>query len=90
MNFSNNGEWSSAFLVGTNQVFIPTAFGPFVGTFTDPAGNVYPINEPAASKASPQNGAHILNCSFHLDISNAGGHILADGSATGYVTPVQH
>ena len=87
----NNGRWEPAFPTGTNQVFIPTAFGPFEATFTAPDGTVFPINEPAASKASPRNGAPLLDCTFDLDFTgSAGGHVVAHGSVMGFLTPAHH
>lgn len=88
-NFHSRSSWEPAFTPGTNSVFIPTAFGAFVGTFTAPNGDVFPINQPAATKASPSNGAPLINCSYHLDVSDPRfGHIVGDGTVTGYKTPV--
>jgi hypothetical protein len=79
-----NGDWTPAHVIGTNQVFIPTAFGEFTGTFTPTGGTPTTETEPAISKPSPRNGKDVVHCSYTLHFESAEGTFVGHGTVTGF------
>jgi hypothetical protein len=84
---NGNGAWGPAHDLNSTAVFIPIQFGPATGSFTDPDGNVDPINDPASppkGSASPP-GRTIVTCTYAIDQTFPdGSHLTVNGSVTGY------
>jgi hypothetical protein len=89
---NGNGEFTPAHDVDSNSILVPTEFGPFVGTVTDPDGNVVDtIDEPGSTKGrSSKPRATTTSCTFHFEMTDeAGSTFSADSSVTGFVTPLR-
>lgn len=89
---AGNGEFTPAHDIDSNTILVPTAFGPFVGTVTDPDGNVVQeINEPGSTKGqSSKQRRTTATCTFHLEETDEAGFTFsADSSVTGFVTPLR-
>lgn len=89
---SGNGEFTPAHDIDSNSILVPTAFGPFVGTVTDPDGNVVEeINEPGSAKGqSSKQRRTTATCTFHFEETDEAGFTFsADSSVTGFVTPLR-
>lgn len=89
---NGNGEFTPAHDVDSNSILVPTEFGPFVATVTDPDGNVVDtINEPGSTKGrSSKPRATTTSCTFHFEMTDeAGFTVSADSSVTGFVTPLR-
>jgi opacity protein-like surface antigen len=94
-----NGDWTPAFILGSQQRIIPTSFGVFHFLATDPDGNVlFAETQPANAKG----GGHVkvnrprVTCSFEqsqvlteTDPESglpAGTTLTFSGSVTGFLT----
>jgi hypothetical protein len=86
-----NGEFTPAHDLNSTSILIPTAFGPLVGTFTDADGLVTPVNDPPTTKGAGANQTRstTVSCSYHVEFTDAEGTFSADGTVTGFVTPVR-
>ena len=74
----------------STRVFIATRFGAQSGVFTDLDGNQFPfvddvVIEKGNGSASP-NGHAIVNCVFRVDQDVPGGHLVVDGTVSGFWT----
>jgi hypothetical protein len=81
------GEFTPAFAVGSNTVFIPVAFGEFTGTAVDAEGNLlFTVDEPPLAKgnALPQN-AKLVECTGVIDLDVPGGHFSGSSTVTGFI-----
>ena len=68
-----NGDFTPAFDLDSNRVFIPHAFGPFTGTIRDASGAVVDsFTEPAQTQGSGKQ-KNDMSCSFSF-------HEVSDGS----------
>jgi hypothetical protein len=84
---NGNGTWTPAHVGGSNQVFHPTAFGEFNGTFTDNDGNTSTFTDPPfARKTTPRNGKPIIHCNFSVTFSDENGHGSGSGSVDGWIS----
>jgi hypothetical protein len=84
-----SGEWTPAHSLDSNAVFIPIAFGEFIGTATDPDGNVlFTVDEPPLVKGSsvPQNGK-LQECTGLIEFDFPGGHFTGSSPVTGFIAP---
>lgn len=89
---NGNGEFTPAHDVDSNSTLVPTAFGGFVGVVLDPNGTVVDtINEPGSTKGqSSKQRRTTTSCTFHVEETDAAGFtFVADGSVTGFVTPLR-
>ena len=60
-----NSNWTPAF-VG-HQVFVPIAFGEFIGEATGPDGT-FPIDDPPVAQNANKGGTNArLFCSYHIE-----------------------
>jgi hypothetical protein len=81
------GEFTPAFAVGSNTVFIPIAFGEFTGAAVDAEGNVlFTVDEPPLAKGSavPQNGK-LVECTGVIELDVPGGHFSGSSSISGFI-----
>jgi hypothetical protein len=90
VNVFSNGTWSPGLDADSNDVFIPTAFGEFHGTFT-PSDGSEPISftDPPMFKAAPRNEAQ-MSCTFHGEFEDPYGTAVVDGTVIGFKTPARH
>jgi hypothetical protein len=80
------GEFTPAFAIDSNTVFIPIAFGRFTGVATDAEGNVlFAVDEPALAKGSavPENGK-LVECTGLIELDFPGGHFSGSSTVTGF------
>jgi hypothetical protein len=83
---NGNGTWTPAHVADSNQVFHPTAFGAFTGTFTTNDGTVFPINDPPfARTTTPSNGKTIIHCDYSVSFSDRNGSGSGSGSVDGWI-----
>ena len=81
------GEFTPAFAIGSNTVFIPIAFGEFTGTGVDADGNVlFTVDEPPLAKGSavPRNGK-LVDCTGVIDLDFPGGHFTGSSTVIGFI-----
>jgi hypothetical protein len=81
------GEFTPAFAIGSNTIFIPIAFGRFTGTAVDENGNVlFTVDEPPLAKgnAVPQNGK-VVECTGVIELDVPGGHFTGSSTVTGFI-----
>lgn len=74
-------DWSPGYIVGSDQVLYPVAFGEI--TFTDAGTRQTHVDSPIAKEGADTTGA--VNCSFTDEVDEEGAH----GTVTGTVTVVQ-
>ena len=87
---AGNGQFTPAHDVASNSLLVPTAFGEITVTATDPEGNVTTETTPPVSKGSASPPlATTTRCTFHVEGSEDGFTFVAEGSVTGFVTPVR-
>ena len=81
------GEFTPAFAIGSNKVYIPIAFGAFTGTAVDTEGNVlFTVDEAPLAKGSavPQNGK-LVECTGVIELDFPGGHFVGSSTVTGFI-----
>ena len=81
----SSGEWAAAHPVG-GGAFVPIAFGEEHGSFTDPDGNSFPIDEEGGAKGRSEHNAHdVVTCSFDIDVEFPdGSKLVLEGTVTGF------
>jgi hypothetical protein len=83
---AGNGAWTPAHVVDSNDVFLPSAFGPFTGTFTPAGGgDPVPVDDPAFAKPAPRNDKPVLTCTYSLQWTSEDGTFAGTGSVTGFI-----
>jgi hypothetical protein len=83
-------DWSPGHVIGQLGVFHVLAFPTFVGTVTDPEGNVVEqVSEPARFRGQgnvPASATDVTTCSFEVEFHEGGFTITVLGTVTGYIT----
>ena len=84
---TGGGEWTPAHVVGTNEVFHPTAFD-ISRTFTPPGGAPEEF-ELEATRQGQRKGVQdeLVTCSFSISETDEEGTFTAVGTATGFFSP---
>jgi hypothetical protein len=75
-----NSNWTPAF-VG-HGVFVPIAFGEFIGVASGPDGT-FPIDDPPRVQNEGKGGSNArLFCTYHIENDDGDFHFEGDGSVT--------
>lgn len=82
------GSWASAHDTDTNQIFVPTSFGEFTGTFTPAGGGApQPIDEQPSFKhtADPAGKTLLVDCDYSVTIQMRDGTVQGTGTVTAFI-----
>jgi hypothetical protein len=80
------GEFTPVHVSDSHAVFVPVAFGEFVGSATDADGNaLFTVDEPPLSKGSavPPN-RKLEDCTGVIELDVPGGHFSGSSTVTGF------
>lgn len=83
---TGQGEWTPAHVVGTNEVFHPTAFD-ISGTFTPPGGDTEEFEFQATRKGQRKGVQDLVTCSFSISGEDEEGEFTFGGTVTGFFSP---
>lgn len=59
-----NGEFTPAFDIASNKVFVPVVFGDFTGQITGPDGPMEPFTEPGGPAKGSGKQRNLVDCVF--------------------------
>ncbi len=83
---TGQGEWTPAHVIGTNEVFHPTAFD-ISGSFTPPGGDTEEFEFQATRKGQRRGVQNLVTCSFAVSGTDEEGTFSFEGTVTGFFSP---
>lgn len=85
---NGNGSFTPGHVSDSTSVFVPVAFGEFVGIITHPDGSVETITDPPEYKGRSASGAkRTTTCTYTFEFTENGSHFLGTGSVVALTTP---